>query len=73
MTATLDSPSEPFLEHRVLRRDEVEQKTGLKRAHIYAMMRADQFPKSFPLGKRAVGWDLLEIEQWLADRRAQRD
>lgn len=60
-------------EHRVLRRVEVERKTGLKRAHLYALMRVGRFPKSFPLGLRAVGWDSLEVEQWIAERRAERD
>ncbi|MCP1463288.1 transcriptional regulator [Pseudomonas sp. ICMP 8385] len=59
-------------EHRVLRRVEVEHKTGLKRAHLYALMRAGRFPKSISLGTRAVGWDSLEIEQWIAERRAER-
>lgn len=63
----------PNAEHRVLRRVDVERKTGLKRAHLYALMRAGRFPKSFPLGIRAVGWDSLEVEQWIADRRAERD
>lgn len=30
----------PNAEHRVLRRVDVERKTGLKRAHLYALMRA---------------------------------
>lgn len=64
---------DPATDHRVLRRVEVERKTGLKRAHLYALMRVGRFPKSFPLGLRAVGWDSLEVEQWIAERRAERD
>lgn len=64
---------DPSTDHRVLRRVEVERKTGLKRAHLYALMRVGRFPKSFPLGLRAVGWDSLEVEQWIAERRAERD
>lgn len=63
---------DPTTDHRVLRRVEVEYKTGLKRAHLYALMNAGRFPKSIPLGKRAVGWDSLEVEQWIAERRAAR-
>jgi prophage regulatory protein len=59
-------------EHRILRRDEVEAKTGFKRAHIYHLMRAGKFPKAIRLGIRAVGWDSLEVEQWIAERRKQR-
>lgn len=62
----------PAVEHRILRREEVEAKTGFKRAHIYNLMKAGKFPKAMRLGIRAVGWDSLEIEQWIADRRNQR-
>ena len=62
----------PAVEHRILRRDEVEAKTGFKRAHLYTLMRAGKFPKAIRLGIRAVGWDSLEVEQWIAERRKQR-
>ena len=62
----------PAVEHRILPRDEVEAKTGFKRAHLYNLMRAGKFPKAIRLGIRAVGWDSLEVEQWIAERRKQR-
>ncbi|MCG8277405.1 AlpA family transcriptional regulator [Stenotrophomonas sp. NLF4-10] len=62
----------PAVEHRILRRDEVEAKTGFKRAHIYSLMRSGKFPQAIRLGIRAVGWDSLEVEQWIAERRNQR-
>ena len=62
----------PAVEHRILRRDEVEAKTGFKRAHLYNLMRAGKFPKAIRLGIRAVGLDSLEVEQWIAERRKQR-
>ena len=55
-------------ERRVLRLPEVEQKTGFKRAHLYSLMNAGKFPKAFRLGARAVGWDSVEIERWIAER-----
>ena len=57
---------------RVMRLAEVEQKTGIKRAHIDRLMKADQFPKSLRIGLRAMGWDSVEIEQWIAERRKDR-
>ncbi|WP_177434459.1 AlpA family phage regulatory protein [Pseudomonas laurylsulfativorans] len=51
-----------------MRRDEVEQKTGFKRSHIYNLMKAGLFPQCRRIGTRAVGWDSLEIEQWVQDR-----
>ena len=57
---------------RIMRRAEVEQKTGIKRTHIQRLMRAGQFPKSLRIGVRAVGWDSIEVEQWIAQRRRDR-
>lgn len=59
-------------ERRILRRPEVEFKTGFKRAHLYALMKAGRFPQAVRLGVRAVGWDSLEIEAWIAERRQER-
>ena len=59
-------------EHRILRRAEVEAKTGFKRAHIYSLMKEGKFPKAMRLGVRAVGWDSVEVEQWIADRLNER-
>ncbi|MCY1453463.1 Prophage CP4-57 regulatory protein (AlpA) [compost metagenome] len=56
-----------------MRRDEVEQKTGFKRSHIYNLMKAGQFPQCRRIGTRAVGWDSLEIEQWVQDRLSTGD
>lgn len=60
------------VEHRILRRAEVEAKTGFKRAHIYNLMKDGKFPRAMRLGVRAVGWDSVEIEQWINDRRNER-
>ncbi|MEE5062683.1 AlpA family transcriptional regulator [Pseudomonas alliivorans] len=60
-----------LLERHIMRRDEVERRTGFKRAHIYNLMKEGQFPKAKRIGMRAVGWDSLEIEQWITERLAQ--
>lgn len=62
----------PRPERRILRRPEVEARTGFKRSHIYSLMKTDQFPKAVRLGKRAVGWYEAEIDQWIADRLGER-
>lgn len=59
------------VERHIMRRDEVERKTGFKRAHIYNLMKEGKFPQAKRIGLRAVGWDSLEIEQWITDRLAQ--
>lgn len=62
----------PSSERRVLRRAEVEVKTGFKRAHIYNLMKEGKFPKAIKLGIRAVGWDSVEIDHWITERLKER-
>jgi prophage regulatory protein len=60
------------VEHRILRRSEVEAKTGFKRAHIYSLIKEGEFPRPLRLGVRAVGWDSVEIDQWITARLKRR-
>ncbi|WP_053184475.1 AlpA family transcriptional regulator [Pseudomonas thivervalensis] len=62
--------TQPSAERYIMRRDEVERKTGFKRAHIYSLMKEGKFPQAKRIGLRAVGWDSLEIEQWINERLA---
>ena len=71
MSSQITAPALPP-EHRILRRTEVEVKTGFKRAHIYSLMKEGKFPKALRLGVRAVGWDSVEVEQWIAERLNER-
>ena len=71
MSSQTTAPA-PLVEHRILRRAEVEAKTGFKRAHIYSLMKDGKFPKALRLGVRAVSWDSVEINQWIADRLKER-
>ncbi|NAW59462.1 MULTISPECIES: AlpA family transcriptional regulator [Vibrio] len=59
---------------RFLRLKEVMSLTGLGRSTIYKFM-ADEtdFPKSVPLGGRAVAWVESEIEEWMELRLSMRD
>ncbi|WYX49676.1 AlpA family transcriptional regulator [Achromobacter xylosoxidans] len=70
--STLLLPAEPSVETpaqpRILRRAEVEARTGFKRAHIYSLIKEGRFPKPVPLGVRAVGWVSTEVDQWINDR-----
>ncbi|WLH65145.1 AlpA family phage regulatory protein [Pseudomonas sp. FP2300] len=65
-----DSPQPPADRH-IMRRDEVERRTGFKRAHIYNLMKEGKFPQAKRIGLRAVGWDSREIERWITERLAQ--
>ena len=53
---------------RMLRREEVQERTGLSRSAIYRLMREDDFPLPRRLGQRAVRWRESDLEAWLASR-----
>lgn len=54
----------------ILRRKQVEIRTGLSRSTIYARIGEGTFPTPIDLGGRAVGWLESEIEAWLQSRIA---
>lgn len=55
---------------RILRRPEVEQRTGLSRSAIYAAMASGHFPRPLKLTAKAVGWLESSVEAWIARRAA---
>ena len=55
---------------RMLRRREVEARTGLARSTIYDWIRAGRFPRPVSLGSRTVRWQEHDIEQWIAEHVA---
>lgn len=52
---------------RILRRRQVEARTGLSRSTIYRRMQAGTFPQAVALGGRLVGWRIADIEEFLAN------
>ena len=58
-------------EVRILRRKQVEARTGLPCSTLYDQMSKGIFPKPIKLGPRLVGWIESEITQWLEDRVAE--
>jgi prophage regulatory protein len=53
---------------RILRRPDVEARTGLSRSTIYDWMKRGEFPQPVALGARLVGWRESDIEAWMAAR-----
>jgi prophage regulatory protein len=49
----------------ILRRRQVEARTGLSRSTIYDRIKAGTFPAPISLGEKAVGWIEAEIDAWL--------
>ena len=52
----------------ILRRPQVEARTGLARSTIYDRIKAGTFPAPVSLGEKAVGWVESEIDAWIAAR-----
>jgi prophage regulatory protein len=54
----------------LLRRNDVEARTGLARATIYNMVRLGKFPAPIPLTEsgRAVGWLESDVDAYLQNR-----
>lgn len=60
-----ERPSPAVLSDRILRKDEVMSVTGLRQSYLRQMVLDHRFPAPVKLGKRAVGWRLSDIQQWL--------
>lgn len=54
----------------ILRRKQVEARTGLRRSTIYAKVAAGEFPAPIRIGIRAVGWIEADVIRWLEGRIA---
>lgn len=57
----------------ILRRPEVEARTGLPRSTMYDWISRGVFPAPVTLGAKAVGWLEHEIDAWVESRIAERD
>jgi prophage regulatory protein len=57
----------------ILRRKQVETRTGLSRSTIYLRIKKGSFPKPIKLGERSVGWISSEIDDWVDDKVQSRD
>ena len=51
---------------RMLRREEVQELTGLSCSAIYWLMREGDFPLPHRVGQRAVRWRESDLKAWLA-------
>jgi len=52
----------------ILRRHQVQQRTGLSRSTLYQYIKNGEFPASVQLGPRAVGWLESDISDWICAR-----
>lgn len=56
---------------RVLRRSEVEARTGLSRSTLYDWMKRGEFPQPVKLGARIVAWRERDVTEWLESRETR--
>lgn len=55
----------------IIRRKDVEARTGLCRSTIYQRIKDGKFPLPIRLGNRSVRWLQSEIDGWVAEQIAQ--
>jgi len=58
--------------HKLLKFEQVHERTQRSRSRLYADMLAGDFPRPVKLGARAVAWPESEVEAWIAARMAER-
>lgn len=52
----------------MLRRKEVEARTGMKRSTIYDYVQKGEFPSPVRLGSRSVAWIESEVNEWIDEQ-----
>lgn len=58
-------------QQRLIRRPEVEARTGLSRSTLYDWMKRGEFPQPVKLGARLVAWRESDIAAWLESRESR--
>lgn len=58
----------PTRPDRLLRLPQVQDLTGFGKSSIYSGVKAGTFPAPVRLSRRAVGWKLSTLEQWISER-----
>ena len=53
---------------RFLRRHDMLARVGIPQATVYLMMQRGEFPRSYRITRRLVGWRESEIVDWMASR-----
>jgi prophage regulatory protein len=53
---------------RILRLEDVKERTGLSRSTIYLNVNKGTFPSPINLGARCIGWLESELDAWIAAR-----
>lgn len=52
----------------LLRRHDVEKRTGISRSQLFELIRRGEFPKPIPLVGRTRAWVESDVSAWIAGR-----
>ena len=58
-----------FAPTRLVRQTEASYITALPKSTMYLLISRNEFPKPVKISRRAVAWNLAELEAWLASRK----
>jgi prophage regulatory protein len=58
---------------KILRLPEVLNRVGYRRSKVYALIKANRFPKPLELGPKARGFLESEVDAWIAELIKERD
>ncbi len=58
---------------RIISSRELREMVSYSNMQVWRMERDGRFPKRIKLGPGRVGWSLREVQQWIAERKAERD
>ena len=61
------------IEDRIVSAKERRELIPYSDMHVWRLEKAGQFPKRIKLGASRVGWSLRELDQWITDRKSERD
>jgi len=67
MSARVQPQQQPD-QPRLIRRPEVEKRTGLPRTSLYDKIRNKEFPAPVSLGASSVAWIESEVNDWIQAR-----
>ncbi|WP_311751109.1 helix-turn-helix transcriptional regulator [Proteus terrae] len=56
------------MEYKILRMDQVLNRTGYSKSWTYKLIGKGEFPKQVKIGSRAVGFIESEIDEWIEQR-----
>jgi len=55
----------------LLRLNDVQRRTGLRKSKIYALVKSGEFPKAVQLTERSVAWPESEVTHWIHAKIAE--